>query len=198
MSEARIKLQEAQYFLELIDLKFRQHSGEFVYHLNAFINSSRNVTFVLQQEYSQVEGFSGWYKKQPLQHDEEAKRFINLRNISLKQKTISPSTFEIRGDFGPNGLQVNGMKGPTRVLSDPIRFDQPIPKYSYVTVDDDSGHRRVRYTLTTDFRIIEQYDDGKKTVEFISFLHEAREHLSKLEALISDAESRFESKLQGE
>ena len=188
MGETRKKLAEAIYFIEQTELQFKQQLQSFEFNLNAFVNAARNITFVMQKEYSKVDGFTEWYDSQKIHSDAEAKKFINLRNISLKQKSISSNKFSIRSDFGPDGLRVQGI---SKVLSDPIKFDEPIPEFSYVTINDKNGERRVKYNLTVDFSVIEMYDDGKKTVEFLSFLHEGRAYISMLTSLIEDVEAKF-------
>lgn len=191
MSETRRKLREAQYFLHVTEKLFNNQSVEFEFHLNAFVNAARNVTFVMQNEYGEVKGFKEWWKKHTFQADKSAYRFVNLRNVSLKERSVRHNLFSIKQDFGPEGLHVVGHKGPTSVVSDPIKFDGPIPDHGYVTVKDDNGERRVRFSVIHDFSVVENYEHDTKKVKFDNFITEAKEHLRKLEALVNECESNF-------
>jgi hypothetical protein len=191
MSDTKYKLKEAKYFLHFTEQLFNNQRTEYVYHLNAFINSARNVTFVMQKEYADKKDFKDWWDKHPFKKDEEMSKFVELRNVSVKEKTIREKQFTILQSFGPDGLHVIGKKGPTSVVSDPIRFDEPIPTYGYVTVKDDSGERRVKYDIVHDFSVIERYNHGSREVRFDNFISEAKEYFKKLEVIVNECESIF-------
>jgi hypothetical protein len=193
MTETQRKLREAQYFLHTTSQLFNNQSLEFEFHLNAFVNAARNVTFVLQNEYSRAPGFKEWWAGHQIQQDEAAKKFVNLRNVSLKERSVRHKLFSIRQDFGTEGLHVVGLKGPTSVKSDPIRFDGPIPDHGYVTVSDDNGERRVRFEIIHDFSVLETYEHGTKQIKFDNFISDARDHLQKLEQLVAECENNFGS-----
>jgi hypothetical protein len=190
-SKANQKLEEAEYFLKETHRQFNARSGDFVFSLNAFVNAARNVTFVMQSEYARKPGFKEWWAEHPIRQDKSLARFIELRNISLKQGSVTAKTFMIKHDFGPKGLHVVGMKGPTSVVSDPIRFDGPIPDHSYVTVDDDNGHRRVRVDIVHDFSIVEHYDHGKKSVHFDNFIKDAGVYMDELAKIVEESDLKF-------
>jgi hypothetical protein len=191
MTETRYKLKEAEYFLHFTQELFNNQRSEYVYHLNAFVNAARNITFVMQKEYAQKPGFKEWWSQHPVKKDKVMARFVELRNMSVKEKTVREKLSRITQSFGPEGLHVVGHKGPTSVVSEPIRFDGPIQKYGYVTVKDDNGERKVRYDITHDFSVIEMSDHGSKEIKFDSFIAEAKEHFQKLEALVSECEAQF-------
>jgi hypothetical protein len=87
---AEEKLEEALYFL----LQMR-HSyvdrREFIFNLNAFLNSARNITWVLKKEFAQTPELEAWYASHmcELQDDKLGRFFIELRNVSTKEKTPS-------------------------------------------------------------------------------------------------------------
>ncbi len=193
MTETGYKLKEAKYFLHFTEELFNNQRTEYVYHLNAFINAARNVTFVMQKEYAHKPGFKEWWDQHPAKKDEVMAKFVELRNVSVKEKTVREKQFTIIQSFGPDGLHVVGHKGPTSVVSEPIRFDGPIPTYGYVTVKDDSGERRVKYDIIHDFSVVETFDHGSKEVKFDSFIAEAKDHFEKLEALVAECETQFHS-----
>jgi hypothetical protein len=82
------KLEEAVYFLLQMRRSYIDRN-EFVFNLNAFFNSARNVTFVLQKEFSHKHQLKSWYslKQKEMKKDELMKFFVKLRNISTKEKT---------------------------------------------------------------------------------------------------------------
>jgi hypothetical protein len=62
---AKEKLDEALYFLLQMRRSYvdRKH---FIYNMNAFLNSARNVTFTLQDEFGHDPQFEAWYPKKRL------------------------------------------------------------------------------------------------------------------------------------
>jgi hypothetical protein len=85
---AKEKLEEALYFL----LQMRRYyvdRKEFIYNMNAFLNSARNVTFALQKEFSHDPYFEAWYskKQKEMREDKLMKYFIDMRNVSVKEAT---------------------------------------------------------------------------------------------------------------
>ena len=191
MTATRTKLAEAQHFLETTHQLFNHQSLDFEFHLNAFVNASRNVTFVMQKEYSSATGFKDWWGAHLSKKDTNMSKFVNLRNVSVKEKSIGHKLFSIRQDFGPEGLHVVGHKGPTSVKSDIISFNGPIPDHTFVTVNDDNGERRVKVNLIHDFSVVEKYDHGTKTVKFDNFIAEAQDYIIKLTSIVDDCESKF-------
>ena len=93
MSKSRAKLNEAKYFYEQMESKFKEKkTEEFKHYINAFLNSARSVTFVIQKEFRKYKGFDEWYElqKEKKLNDEKLKKFVTLRNISLKEEPINP------------------------------------------------------------------------------------------------------------
>jgi hypothetical protein len=89
---AKEKLKEALYFL----LQMRRYyvdRNEFIFNMNAFLNSARNVTFALQNEFSNNPHFQAWYskKREEMGKDNLMKYFIDKRNASVKEKTLRHS-----------------------------------------------------------------------------------------------------------
>ncbi len=60
---------------------------EYEINFAAFVNSARNITFVLQKEFSKDEKFKNWYEKKQdeMKHDELCIFFHNLRNEIVKE-----------------------------------------------------------------------------------------------------------------
>ena len=84
---AKEKLEEALYFL----LQMRQSyidRKHFIYNLNAFLNSARNVTFILQEEFANTSMFKHWYpqKQKEMREDKLMSFFNDLRVVSVHKK----------------------------------------------------------------------------------------------------------------
>lgn len=193
MSECKRKLNEAEYFLKTTELLFNNQSLDFEFHLNAFLNATRNVAFVMQKEFRSKKGFNEWWERHKFRADASIKRFVELRNISLKERSVKHSLFSMKLDFGPSGLKVDGKKGPTSVESDVLSLEGPIPTHTYVNINDDNGHRRINVPIVHDFSVVEIYDKGTKTVKFDNFIEESRSYLKKLRALVEEVEDKFSS-----
>ncbi|RZJ26701.1 MAG: hypothetical protein EOO54_01835 [Haliea sp.] len=80
---------EAQYFLEQSLLHY--HSPQpFLHNLNAFIQSLRNITFMLQSELNHRENFGAWYdaKRAQMRAIPPLKRMVEARNIVVKKNSL--------------------------------------------------------------------------------------------------------------
>lgn len=82
------RLLEAEYFLKRMA---RERGEPFGYNLNAFLSAARSVTFLLQKEYSKIDGFAEWWavEQARLAADSAARFFLELRNYSQKEGRIS-------------------------------------------------------------------------------------------------------------
>lgn len=82
------RLVEAAYFLKRM---VRERGEPFGYNLNAFLAAARSVTFLLQKEYSKIDGFAEWWalEQTTLAADPAARFFLELRNYSQKEGRIS-------------------------------------------------------------------------------------------------------------
>lgn len=80
------KLNEAFYFL-LTLLSYYHNADLFRYHLNWFIQSLRNITWILQKEKHKIPNFDKRYKTQQKVMESNAilKLFVNARNIVVKK-----------------------------------------------------------------------------------------------------------------
>ena len=191
MTNTRRKLQETHFFFLGTKELLRAQSRNFEFYLNAFVNAARSVTFVMQKEFGKQEGFDEWWSKHALKTDESAKKFIPLRDVSVHERSVGANVFSVKVDFGAEGLKFDG-KGKFSVMADPLRFDQPIPDHTYVTITNpDGSERRAKFPLVHDFSVIETYEHGSKEVKFKNFMSEASEYLAKLDAVVDEAENRF-------
>ena len=60
----------------------------FRYNFNAFLQSLRNVTFLLQNELKHKEGFDAWYEHQRefMKQDNLLKKILSVRNMVVKER----------------------------------------------------------------------------------------------------------------
>jgi hypothetical protein len=82
------KLLEAEHFLVRLN---RVCGLEFQFELNAFLSSSRSVTFLLRKVMAGVSGFGDWYAKEQekMKKDAAMRFFLELRNFSQKQGPVA-------------------------------------------------------------------------------------------------------------
>ena len=92
------KYWEAWYFL--LGMCEQYHDPyAFRYELNAFIQSLRNITFMLQSEPARPQDFDVWYanEQQLLRADGNLRRFVDARNIIVKQSNLATAS---KADLG--------------------------------------------------------------------------------------------------
>jgi len=56
----RHKIQEAEYFLSKMK-QFFEDDNTFAYNLSAFLSAARSITWYMQKQYKQRDGFAEWY-----------------------------------------------------------------------------------------------------------------------------------------
>ena len=97
---AHDKYNEAQYFFAKL-LEHYHHPEEFQFNLNAFIQAIRNITFMLQAEENEFEGFDDWYakKQEAMRGNEGLRRFVEARNIIVKRSSLVARSKALSGLF---------------------------------------------------------------------------------------------------
>ena len=82
------RLLECEYFIRQLS---RTRGDLFRFNLNAFLSSSRAVTFLIQKELSKVADFQRWWATQPaaMKSDLAMRYFLELRNFSQKEGRVS-------------------------------------------------------------------------------------------------------------
>lgn len=76
------KFEEAHYFFHMMIFNYH-YSDVFRYNLNAFLQSLRSVTFVLQNEKDKIPNFNEWYEleREKMKENILLKNFVEGRNI---------------------------------------------------------------------------------------------------------------------
>lgn len=89
MKDTFDKVEEAHYFLSCMEEDLI-NVARFKFNLSAFLSASRSVTFILQKEFKNTEGFASWYKRKQAEFSTN-KLFIffnEKRNFSIHEKSI--------------------------------------------------------------------------------------------------------------
>lgn len=87
MNQTRFKLDEASYFLSIMKQTFNDDSNNFIYNLNAFISAARSITFFMQEQYTQKDGFKNWYKNQQRTMKKDSDLvFLNAARVDVVHK----------------------------------------------------------------------------------------------------------------
>ena len=87
------KLEAAAYHLEQMT-KNLNDSKIFSYYLDAFLSSSRSVTFALKKEFSKNAKLMAWYieKQNEMRKDPLMSFFVQMRNVTVKEGTPDKKT----------------------------------------------------------------------------------------------------------
>jgi len=85
---SRERLEEALYFLLQMRRNYIERK-DFIFNMNAFLNSARSVTWVLKKEFAHNPSLKAWYsqKEDEMKEDKFMSFFVKLRNVSVKEKT---------------------------------------------------------------------------------------------------------------
>jgi hypothetical protein len=136
LENADRKLKEMYQFLE--QMKSSNNVDDFERYFAAFISAGRSVTFSLQLDLRNIDGFSEWYsvKQQEMKEDELLKFFKDLRNSDIHTgKPNTSSSIFIKGPVDskkwenrPRGssIKVTG-RGVYYVKNPDTPFEEVIP-----------------------------------------------------------------------
>jgi len=69
----------------------------FIANLNSFISLARSITNIMQKEFHNVPEFDEWYaiKQEEMRNDKDMKFFVELRNESLKEKSVGKIVYKV-------------------------------------------------------------------------------------------------------
>ncbi len=88
MTDTRTKLNEAQFFLGLMEKHYLEEP-DFAFLLSAFVSAARSVLWVMRAEHSHVQGWQAWYDAKNAAPEEEnlIDRINDLRVRTVKRAT---------------------------------------------------------------------------------------------------------------
>lgn len=91
MTNTRIKLEEARYFLFRM-IEEVANREPFKYNLSAFLAAGRSVTLIMQKEFSETPEFTKWYERKQSQMDNDTLlQLMNRKRVmTIHQKPIKP------------------------------------------------------------------------------------------------------------
>lgn len=97
MSATIQRLTEVMHMYNQMNKSPKEKPNLFIANLNSFITLARSVTFVMQKEFHNVSEFAEWYaiKQEEMKNDEDMKFFVELRNESLKEKSVGKIVYKI-------------------------------------------------------------------------------------------------------
>ena len=91
------RLIEVMHMYNQMNKSPKEKPNLFIANLNAFISLARSITFVMQKEFHDIPGFAEWYaiKQDEMKNDKDMKFFVDLRNESLKEKSVGQISYKI-------------------------------------------------------------------------------------------------------
>jgi hypothetical protein len=187
---AKEKLEEALYFL----LQMRQsyiHRKHFVYNMNAFLNSARNVTFTLQEEYANNPKFKTWYpqKQKEMKKDKLMNFFNDLRVVSVHKKGFPKHSISVKAAyiFPKDGkvFQASTVGYTTTKHSDADKVE--MNALGLLLPSESGGAKIVEpvYTLVTDWEF-EKAPEGYQGKDILAL---CIEYYHKLRKLVEEAQA---------
>lgn len=177
LSHARDKLNEAKYFLDrLSDL--RAERDPFRYNLSAFLASARSVTWMMQKEYSTVDGFREWYEqKQAIMHADTEMKFLD----DQRDKTVHMETLHPRAHVSLS-------------IHDAVRITDSVT----IVLTHADGSREVRESPPSPPPPVEKPEPAEVDWRWYferfperDIVHLCREYWQKLEAIVVECEALF-------
>jgi hypothetical protein len=113
----------------------------FIFSLDAFLSTSRSVTFVLQKEFADNPKFQSWYgqKRDEMKKDPLMKFFVDMRDVSIHERspqteavvtTSFTETLSISDSVSLTLTHPNGTKEVFEPKHSDAQGEQPTPKES--------------------------------------------------------------------
>jgi hypothetical protein len=178
----RLKYREAAFFLARMEetcyedvhriLAQSSQPISFPFYLSAFLSAARSITWVMRQEFSDVEGWEEWYKAQgSAEHAQMLGLFNKLRNQSEKIEPVIPGrTFRLVGDGGP-----------------PVKRDPQLPRFSLAISagEEDTGSAPLMSGEVMEW--VWTIDD----LDGADLLEACKQYLALLAELVDRCEQRF-------
>ncbi len=176
MTDTRNKLLEAKYFWK--QLKNNQSNRDiFRYNLSAFLSAARSVTFIMQNEFNKVLGFKEWYasNQSAMEKDTTMKILNKERRMTIHKKPVSPHAH----------VEVGIKEAITVSESISIVVTHADGTIEKRESEPESPHTPVKTEVTKKWK---WYFDDLPDDDIITA---CKEHLTKLESLVTKCESLF-------
>ena len=145
------KFIEAHYFVSRMMDEYHDPMP-FRYNLNAFLQALRNVTFVLQKEFSHRDSFREWYqeRQKTMKDDPLLRKFVDGRNVVVKKRSLELNSKATTGVFRSRTLKL-GLAGdvpthlPSRHLIERMALKSGLIDPDHFAIDEQYGVRREWY-----------------------------------------------------
>lgn len=175
--ETHDKFVESWYFL--CSLADSYHDAKlFRWYLNAFIQSLRNVTFMLQSEQSKIPNFDSWYaeKQELMRNDGLLVNFREGRNKVVKQQMLKTKSKACMGLFrghqiklGMDGIELNPFTDTVQLLEfAKSKFIPAILDNAHSSIGEQLGIKRTW--------VVEEIGDG----EIVGLCYKAWKRIGKI------------------
>ena len=162
MTNTERKLDEAQYFLKMLNVE----DPYFDYILSAYLNAARSITWIMRHEFHNIEGWEEWFKSQMI--NKEQKSLLNtindLRIASTKQNGVKTDYYLLEKllidekDYSKvkEILDEDGLYKFTLVAADEINIEEQnenktIIGCTVINENDSSNSRNELYNLCKDY-----------------------------------------------
>jgi hypothetical protein len=185
VGKTRGKLDEAQFFLRELEKKYPE-CPESNYYLSAFFSSARSITWVMQNEYHDIEGWKAWYDAREPTSDKQL-----LLAAANRVRTRATKEEPLR-----TGRQVEihpaRQRGRKKALN---RLEEMIASGGEFDIEISPGERlpsaiihENRVTISARLKVV-----GLALDEFPNedALEVCKAYLSLLEELVTECERRF-------
>lgn len=157
--------------------------GLFRTNLNSFVTLARSVTNVMQKEFKDVPGFAEWYatKQEEMRKDEDMKLFIELRNESLKEKSVGEIFYKVTLLQDVTLKPGEDLSGPTLKQNDDgtLRVDE---NNKYLTIKG-VPQPDIKYEYSVNYRFKQRPGIDAKSL--------CLAHYKKLEKLVTECNEKF-------
>lgn len=123
------KYLESYYFINSMLSNYHDHYA-FRFNLNAFIQALRNITWMLQSESNRPDTFAEWYAtaQESMKTDDLLRRFVNVRNLIVKQEMLSTKSKAYMGIFRGRKLKL-AVGGEVPVFFDTLELLEKAKKF---------------------------------------------------------------------
>jgi len=163
----------------------------FIYNMNAFLNSARNVTFTLQEEFADHPKFKAWYqqKHNEIKKDKLMSYFNDLRVVSIHKKASPKHSISVKAAYifpkDGKSFQASTVGYTERNYSDADKVEM---KALGLVFRSESGEVKIVepvYTLVTDWEF-EKAPEGYQGKDILAL---CIEYYHKLRKLVEEAQT---------
>lgn len=174
------KLEETKLLYHDALKNFEADNPAYIHYLNACINSSRSVTFIMQKigRSTDKQKFDPWYEQEKNKiFDEQDNDFVLLRNISDHQKPISSKQRIFSGTVGAPNEKFENVR---------VRFNLETLTAEAISTSDGKNITVPTSPISKDI-VVEEFDDDKqKVVRKEHFIKNLGSYIAKLETIVED------------